>query len=105
MRVWVPQPIRLLTPVVRATENLSVSPVSVWSVMPVHEIDPSATSPEVVVPTKGAVVPVLLGGRYMGWSRRVEFGACAPLYRAPVPITFPDNTSGFNGIEVYDLKY
>ncbi len=35
----------------------------------------------------------------------VEFGAGAPLYRAPVPITFPDNTSGFNGIAVYDLKY
>ena len=52
--------------------------------MPVHEIDPPATSPEVVV--------------------RIV-GAGAPLCRAPVPITFPDKTSGFNGIEVYDLKY
>ncbi len=34
----------------------------------------------------------------------VEFGATAPVYRAPAPITRPDKTSGFNGIAVYDLK-
>ncbi len=84
VRIWVPQPIRLLTPAVRATENLSVYPVSVWSAMPVHEIDPSVTSPEVVV---------------------LIVGAGAPVTCAPAPITVSDNTSGFNGIAVYDLKY
>jgi hypothetical protein len=36
--------------------------------MPVHEIDPSATGPEVVVLTIGAAVAVLPGVRYPGWS-------------------------------------
>ncbi len=35
----------------------------------------------------------------------LAFPATAPIYRAPVPITLPDKTSGFNGIEGYDLKY
>ena len=34
----------------------------------------------------------------------VEFGAGAPIHRAPVPITLFDKTSGFNGIAGYDLK-
>ena len=68
VRIWVPQPICLLTPVVCTTENLCVSPVSVWSPMPVHEIDPSATSPEVVVLTIGAAVAVL----YACWKSNPE---------------------------------
>ena len=35
----------------------------------------------------------------------LAFPATAPIYRAPVPITFPDKTSGFNGVEACDLKY
>ncbi len=31
--------------------------------------------------------------------------ATAPIYSAPLPFTLPDKTSGFNGIEGYDLKY
>ncbi len=45
-----------------------VSAVSAWSPMLGHEIDTSATGPEVVVLTKGAGVAVLLGVRYPGWS-------------------------------------
>ncbi len=43
----------------RTTKNLCLSPLSLWSPMPVHEIDPSATSPEVVVLVIGAAVAVL----------------------------------------------
>ncbi len=35
----------------------------------------------------------------------VEFRATAPVYRATVPITLPDKTSGFNGIAGHGLKY
>ena len=35
----------------------------------------------------------------------LAFPATAPIYRAAVPITLPDKTSGFNGIAGYDLKY
>ncbi len=42
--------------------------MSVCSAMPVHEIDTSASGPEVVVLTKGAGVAVLLVVRYPGWS-------------------------------------
>ncbi len=34
----------------------------------------------------------------------VEFGATAPIYGAPAPITRPDKMSGFNGISGHDLK-
>ncbi len=30
--------------------------------------------------------------------------ATVPIYRAPLPFTLPDKTSGFNGIAGYDLK-
>ena len=49
-------------------KNLCVSSVSLWSAMLGHEIDTSATGPEVVVLTKGAGVAVLPGVRYPGWS-------------------------------------
>ena len=70
-----------------------------------HEIDTSAASPDVVVPTIGADRRRSAGGALSGLVLAgVEFGACAPIYRAPVPITLPDKTSGFNGIAGHDLK-
>ena len=73
--------------------------------MPVHEIDTSATGPDVVVPTIGADRRRSAGDALSGLVLAgVEFRVTAPIYRAPVPIALPDKTSGFNGIEGYDLK-
>ncbi len=51
--------------------------------------------------------PAMTAGKWTAAAlvAMLAFPATAPIYRAPVPITFHDKTSGFNGIEECDLKY
>ena len=50
--------------------------------------------------------PAMTAGKWTAAAlvAMLAFPATAPIYRAPVSITFPDKTSGFNGIAGYDLK-
>ena len=50
--------------------------------------------------------PAMTAGKWTAAAlvAMLAFPATAPIYRAPVPITLPDKTSGSNGIAGHDLK-